>query len=95
MQGACDEFAKAGCALSGGHTVDDPEVKLGFSITGKITDGKIYKNIGLREGGDLLIYTKPLGIGSSPPLSKLRKLPQKTSQRSQRPCCKVIKQHLR
>ncbi len=30
MQGACDEFAKAGCALSGGHTVDDPEVKLGF-----------------------------------------------------------------
>lgn len=62
MQGACDEFAEAGCTLAGGHTVDDPEIKLGFSITGKITDGKIYKNIGLREG-DKLIYTKPLGIG--------------------------------
>jgi len=62
LQGASDEFAKANCALAGGHTVDDPEIKLGFSITGKITDGKIYKNVGLREG-DVLIYTKPLGIG--------------------------------
>lgn len=62
LQGACDEFASAGCALAGGHTVSDNEIKLGFSITGKITDGKIYKNVGLREG-DLLIYTKPLGIG--------------------------------
>jgi len=62
MQGAADEFAKADCALAGGHTVDDPEIKLGFSITGKITDGKIYKNVGLRED-DLLVYTKPLGIG--------------------------------
>ncbi|ADD69349.1 selenide, water dikinase [Denitrovibrio acetiphilus DSM 12809] len=62
LQGAADEFAKAGCALAGGHTVYDPEIKLGFSITGKITNGKIYKNVGLREG-DILIYTKPLGIG--------------------------------
>lgn len=62
LQGAADELAAAGCALAGGHTVDDPEIKLGFSITGKITDGKIYKNVGLREG-DVLIYTKPLGIG--------------------------------
>ena len=62
LQGASDEFAKAGCALAGGHTVDDPEIKLGFSITGKITDGKIYKNFGAKEG-DVLIYTKPLGIG--------------------------------
>lgn len=62
MQGACDEFAKAGCALAGGHTVDDAEIKLGFAVTGTITDGRIYRNVGLREG-DLLIYTKPLGIG--------------------------------
>ncbi|PLX67136.1 MAG: selenide, water dikinase SelD [Denitrovibrio sp.] len=31
-------------------------------MTGKITNGKIYKNVGLRDG-DLLVYTKPLGIG--------------------------------
>lgn len=62
MQGACDEFAKVRCSLIGGHTVDDSEVKMGFAVTGISTDGKFYRNIGLREG-DLLIYTKPLGIG--------------------------------
>lgn len=62
MQGACDEFANAGCALAGGHTVDDNEIKLGFAVTGTITDGRVYKNVGLREG-DVLVYTKPLGIG--------------------------------
>lgn len=62
MQGAADEFASAGCALCGGHTVDDTEIKLGFSITGTISDKKIFKNVGLRIG-DALIYTKKLGIG--------------------------------
>jgi len=62
MQGACDEFASAQCALLGGHTVEDAEIKLGFAVTGTISDGRIYKNVGLRTG-DRLIYTKPLGIG--------------------------------
>lgn len=62
MQGAADELGKVKCTLVGGHTVDDPEIKLGFAVTGVITDGKFYKNSDLREG-DLLIYTKPLGIG--------------------------------
>lgn len=62
MQGATDELGKVKCTLVGGHTVDDPEIKLGFAVTGFITDGKFYKNCDLREG-DLLIYTKPLGIG--------------------------------
>jgi len=62
MQGAADELGKIECTLLGGHTVEDAEIKLGFSITGEITDKRIYKNVGLREG-DILIYTKPLGIG--------------------------------
>lgn len=62
MQGACDELAKANCSLLGGHTVNDSEVKLGFSITGTIIDGKIFKNVGLRKG-DLIVQTKPLGVG--------------------------------
>ncbi len=61
MQGACDEFKKVNCTLLGGHTVDDLEVKLGFSVTGLIKD-KFYRNSTLRES-DVLIYTKPLGIG--------------------------------
>ncbi|BAI79846.1 selenide, water dikinase [Deferribacter desulfuricans SSM1] len=62
MQGACDELAKVKCNLVGGHTVDDNEVKLGFSVTGMITGDKIYKNCTAREN-DKIIYTKPLGIG--------------------------------
>ena len=62
MQGACDELKKAKCTLLGGHTVEDEEVKLGFSITGTVANGQFYKNSTLRTG-DLLIYTKPLGIG--------------------------------
>lgn len=62
MQGACDELKKAGCTLLGGHTVADPEVKLGFSVTGIVPNGQCYKNSTLRTE-DLLIYTKPLGIG--------------------------------
>lgn len=76
MQGACDEFAAAKCALAGGHTVDDTEIKLGFAVTGKITDGRIYKNVGLSEG-DILIYTKPLGIGL---ISTALKAQQATAQ---------------
>lgn len=62
LQGAADECAAAGAALCGGHTVADKEIKLGFSVTGIIEDGRIYKNFGLRAG-DALIYTKKLGVG--------------------------------
>lgn len=62
MQGAADECAKAGAALCGGHTIADNEIKLGFSVTGVIEDKRFYKNHGLRTG-DVLIYTKKLGIG--------------------------------
>ncbi len=62
MQGAGDEFAAVNCSLCGGHTVDDAEIKLGFSVTGIIKDKKFYRNVGLRQG-DLMIYTKKLGIG--------------------------------
>jgi selenide,water dikinase len=62
MQGACDQLSTEGCALVGGHTVSDTEIKLGFAVTGTITDGRYFRNCDLREG-DLLIYTKALGIG--------------------------------
>jgi len=62
MQGGADELAKAECSLIGGHTLDEDEIKTGFAVTGIIENGKIYKNCNLREG-DLLVYTKPLGIG--------------------------------
>jgi len=62
MQGACDELGEIGCVLVGGHTLEDNEVKFGLSVTGMIDDGKILQNNTLKSG-DVLVYTKPLGIG--------------------------------
>ncbi len=62
MQGACDELTDAGCTLLGGHTVSDDEIKAGFAVTGVIEDDKYYRNCDLRPG-DVLIYTKAIGIG--------------------------------
>lgn len=62
MQGACDELAKVGCTLLGGHTVDDAEVKLGFAVTGMVDGDTFYRNSTLRTD-DVLIYTQSLGIG--------------------------------
>lgn len=53
---------EAGVVLVGGHTVDDPELKYGLSVTGYIHPEKILTKKNLRVG-DKLILTKPLGTG--------------------------------
>ena len=49
-------------ALMGGHTVDDPEIKFGLSVTGTVDPAQIWTNAGARVG-DALVLTKPLGTG--------------------------------
>jgi selenide,water dikinase len=46
----------------GGHSVDDPEIKYGLSVTGLVHPDRIMRNEGAMAG-DLLILTKPLGTG--------------------------------
>ena len=60
VQGGSEVMARAGCTVVGGHTVDDPEPKYGFSVTG--TAVRLTTNAGARPG-DLLVLTKPLGTG--------------------------------
>ena len=62
MLGGAEKLREAGVALLGGHTVCDPEIKFGYSITGMIHPGRILTNASA-EPGDALILTKPLGIG--------------------------------
>ena len=54
---------EAGVAVIGGHSVDDQEMKFGYSVTGTIDPGKIVTNAGSRPG-DVLILTKPIGTGA-------------------------------
>ena len=47
----------------GGHSVDDQEMKFGYSVTGVIDPKKIITNAGAKSG-DVLILTKPIGTGA-------------------------------
>lgn len=50
------------CALLGGHSIDDPEPKFGYAITGLVHPEHIWKNSTARVG-DWLYLTKPIGTG--------------------------------
>jgi selenide,water dikinase len=62
VRGGAAKLAEAGCALLGGHSVRDPEIKFGYAITGLIDPQRILTNAGGR-GGEVLVLTKPLGTG--------------------------------
>ncbi len=62
FRGGFDKLREAGVALLGGHTVQDREIKFGYSVTGAIDPKRILTNAGAKPG-DRLILTKPLGTG--------------------------------
>ncbi len=62
MKGAMEVFDEAGVALIGGHSIKDEEIKLGFAITGTIAPDAAVSHETARVG-DLLVLTKPLGVG--------------------------------
>lgn len=47
----------------GGHSVDDPEIKFGYSVTGTIDPKKVITNAGAKPG-DVVVLTKPIGTGA-------------------------------
>jgi selenide,water dikinase len=62
FRGGSDALAQARVALLGGHTVSDPEIKFGYSVTGEVSPRRILTNSGAKAG-DVLLLTKPLGTG--------------------------------
>jgi selenide, water dikinase len=62
FRGGFETLRAAGVALLGGHTVQDPEIKFGYAVTGAIDPDRILSNGGARPG-DVLFLTKPLGTG--------------------------------
>lgn len=63
IRGGVDKVQEAGAYIVGGHTIDDTCPKYGLSVTGKISDGNPF----IRKNGahvdDVIILTKPIGIG--------------------------------
>lgn len=62
LRGGLSKMEEAGVALIGGHTVEDPEIKYGLSVTGIVHPNKILTNAKAKVG-DQLVLTKPLGTG--------------------------------
>ena len=62
LLGGQDIAHESGFVVAGGHTVDDPEPKYGMAVVGEVHPDKMLTNAGLRAG-QLLVLTKPLGIG--------------------------------
>lgn len=62
LRGGYEKAYEAGAIITGGHTIEDKEPKYGLSVTGFVHPGKVLTNSSAREG-DVLILTKPLGVG--------------------------------
>jgi selenide,water dikinase len=63
LRGASAVAADAGVAILGGHSIEDPEPKFGWSVTGVVSPDEVITNATGRAG-DALVLTKPLGAGA-------------------------------
>jgi selenide,water dikinase len=55
--------AEAGALVAGGHTIDDAEPKYGMAVVGLADPERVVTNAAAQPG-DILVLTKPLGIGA-------------------------------
>lgn len=62
LAGGANKCAEAGVAIVGGHSVRDPEVKYGLSVTGELTRDAMWSNR-TAAAGQILVLTKALGTG--------------------------------
>ncbi len=62
LRGGAEKVREAGAIVTGGHTVSDKEPKYGLAVTGLVHPAHILTKGGAQPG-DLLVLTKPLGVG--------------------------------
>ena len=62
LAGGLSKMIEAGCTVVGGHSIRDPEIKFGYSVTGIVDPTRVLKNSGAHVG-DKLIFTKAIGTG--------------------------------
>ncbi len=62
LEGGESICAKAGVPVAGGHTIDSVEPIYGLVAIGVVDPAQVKRNVGARPG-DVLVLSKPLGIG--------------------------------
>ena len=69
-----DVMAQARCTVVGGHSIDSPEPTYGFAVTGTALVDDVVTNAGAVPG-DVIVLTKPLGMGAVTTAIKRGKCP--------------------
>ena len=62
IRGGSDQIAACGAFVVGGHIIEDDEPKYGMAVLGVAHPDQVKRNEGAQLG-DVMIYTKPLGMG--------------------------------
>ena len=62
VQGGLAKMQEAGCAVIGGHSIGDEEIKFGYAVTGLVNPARVWSNAAARPG-DRLLLTKRIGTG--------------------------------
>ncbi len=62
LEGGQAKMQEAGCAVIGGHSIGDEEIKFGYAVTGVVDPRRVWSNAAARPG-DRLLLTKRLGTG--------------------------------
>jgi selenide,water dikinase len=62
LRGGAEKIGEADCALIGGHSIADDEIKFGYAVTGTVHPERVKANAGARAG-DALVLTKCIGTG--------------------------------
>jgi len=83
FRGGLGKLREAGCALLGGHTVRDPEIKFGYAVTGVVEPERMLTNAA-GKAGDVVVLTKPLGTGVIATALKAGQAPEEAALASQR-----------
>jgi selenide,water dikinase len=79
IRGGAEKAREAGVVIAGGHTVKDKEPKYGLVAIGFLDPRGMLTKGGLREG-DVLVLTKPLGMGVTTTALKQEKVEEQDIQ---------------
>jgi selenide,water dikinase len=75
LEGGASICREAGIPVAGGHSIDSPEPIYGLAVIGVVNPHRVLRNSGARPG-DVLILSKPLGVGVISAALKSGKLEQ-------------------
>lgn len=80
LRGGYDKAYEAGAIITGGHTIHGAEPIYGLAVSGFVHPKKILTNSGAKPG-DVLMLTKPLGVGVLTTAAKAGLVPNAVMQR--------------